>query len=156
MRKYITFILSIIFTELVGFAGTFFTIPGIQGWYTQIAKPSFNPPSAVFGPVWTLLFLLIGISLALVLTTPKTKQRTAALAAFGIQLALNLCWSFFFFYLHNPGLALIEIFVLLISIAANIYLAGKVSKPAAWLLAPYLAWVAFATILNFAIWKLNS
>lgn len=155
-QKGLIIALSIVATELIGFAGTFFTIPSIQGWYTTINKPSFNPPNWIFGPVWTTLFLLIGISLGLVINLPKeARHKTKALIAFAVQLILNLGWSYVFFYLHRPGLALIEIGLLLLSIMVNIYYAGRDSKAAGWLLVPYLLWVGFASILNLAIWILN-
>jgi translocator protein len=159
MQKYkvLTYIFSVIAVQLVGIAGTFFTRPAISGWYESIIKPEFNPPNWVFGPVWTTLFLLIGISLGLILTTPKSvRYRTAALISFGVQLGLNLAWSYFFFYLQRPDLAAIEILILLGSIAVNIYFAGKANKTAAYLLVPYILWVSFAAILNITIWRLNS
>lgn len=157
MNKTIKYILSIIGVQLIGFSGSLLTTSSIKGWYTTIAKPSFNPPNWIFGPVWTLLFLLIGVSLGMVLNTPKeTKYRKEALIAFAAQLILNVGWSYCFFYLQRPGLAVIEILILVVSIIANIYFAGKVNKTAGWLLVPYLLWVSFATFLNFTIWRINS
>jgi translocator protein len=156
-HKALTYIFSVIAVQLVGIAGTFFTTPAIQGWYATIVKPAFNPPNWIFGPVWTILFLLIGISLGLVLTTPKENPyKTGALITFAVQLTLNLAWSYFFFYLHRPDLAAVEIVVLLAGITVNIYYTYQVRKPAAYLLVPYLLWVSFATVLSITIWRLNS
>ena len=155
-NKTLTYIFSIVAIQLIGYAGTLFTTPSIQGWYATLVKPSFNPPNWIFGPVWTTLFLLIGISLGMVLATPKdVKYRNSAIAAFVVQLLLNLGWSYLFFYLHRPGLAALEIVLLLASIGVNIYYASKIRKAAAWLLVPYLLWVSFATVLSITIWKIN-
>ena len=156
-RKILTYVISIAVVQLVGFAGTLFTTPSIQSWYSTITKPSFNPPNWVFGPVWTILFILIGISLGAVWSTSNANpMRSVALKVFGVQLFLNLTWSFLFFYLHRPGLAVVEILILLASIAANIYYANKARRSAGWIMLPYFLWVSFATILNIAIWRLNS
>ena len=155
-KRNLVYIFSVIGVEIVGFIGTFFTTPSINGWYVTLLKPSFNPPNWIFGPVWTFLFLLIGLSLAKVLLSPKDNlNRSKALMAYVIQLTLNVGWSFVFFYLHKPGLAVGEIIILIIAIATNIYYASKVKRSAAILLVPYLLWVSFATILNIAIWQLN-
>ena len=155
--KIYSYSFSVPIVLMIGYAGTFFTTPSIPGWYATLTKPSFNPPNWIFGPVWTLLYLLIGISLGMVLSAPKvTKYRTAAIASFAVQLALNLLWSFTFFYLHRSSLAAVEILILLASIVVNIYYTDKVRKASARLLIPYLLWVSFATILSIAIWQLNS
>lgn len=148
--------ISLILPQLAGGIGALFTTPSVTSWYGTITKPSFNPPSWIFGPVWTTLFVLMGIAFYLVwqqgTNRPQVRQ---ALAVFGVQLAFNTLWSIIFFGLHSPGGALIEIAFLWLAIAATIALFAKISKPAAWLLAPYLAWVSFAAFLNFTIWRLN-
>jgi len=148
--------ISLILPQLAGGIGALFTTPSVTSWYGTITKPSFNPPSWIFGPVWTTLFVLMGIAFYLVwqqgTNRPQVRQ---ALAVFGVQLVLNTLWSIIFFGLHSPGAALIEIAFLWLAIAATIAFFAKISKPAAWLLAPYLAWVSFAAFLNFTIWRLN-
>jgi len=152
----IKLVISLILPQLAGGIGALFTTPSVTSWYGTITKPSFNPPSWVFGPVWTTLFVLMGIALYLVWQQgTKRPQVRYALAIFGVQLVLNTLWSIIFFGLHSPGGALIEIAFLWLAIAATIFAFAKMSKTAAWLLAPYLAWVSFAAFLNFTIWRLN-
>lgn len=146
--------LSILVVLSIGFFSSFFTTGSIDSWYQTINKPSFNPPNWIFGPVWTFLYILIGISLYLVWIN-KAKSKKAVYSVFAIQLLLNFLWSILFFGNQMILGALIEIIFLLIAILFNIILAYKISKPAAYLLLPYLLWVSFATILNFAIWILN-
>jgi len=143
---------SIVLCQSVGFAGAIFTIPAIKGWYQTINKPSFNPPSWIFSPVWTVLFLLMGISLYLVW---KKGINTKAIMLFVAQLALNFFWSVLFFGLESPGLAFIDLVLLWAAILATILVFSKVSKLAGLLLLPYLLWVTFAGVLNFAIYILN-
>jgi tryptophan-rich sensory protein len=145
-------IISIAICLLVGFTSSFFTTASISTWYKDLNKPSFNPPNYLFGPVWTILYLLMGISLYLVWNNSTDK---VAIVFFIIQLALNFLWSFLFFQLKNPLLALIEILVLLAFIIATTIKFYPISKTAAYLLIPYILWVSFATILNFSIYWLN-
>lgn len=137
--------LSIIICLVAGFIGSAFTTPAIPSWYTGLTKPFFTPPAWLFAPVWTGLYVLMGISLS----SLWTKKKTAARKWFFLQLGLNVFWSVAFFGLKNPFLGLIVIFALAISIVKTIQLSG--SK----LLYPYLAWVAFASLLNFSIVVLN-
>lgn len=156
MRKVLIFIFSILITNAAGLLGAVFTTSAVNGWYQEIDKPFFTPPDFVFGPVWTVLYILMGISLYFVLTSDVKSGRTKlALFAFFIQLILNALWSIIFFGLQNPAAALIEIIILNMFIWLTIYHFGRVRKMAAYLLIPYAVWVAFATILNFAIWFLN-
>jgi benzodiazapine receptor len=148
------FICLLIPLTIGGLSG-FFTSSGINDWYVTLNKPSFNPPGYLFGPVWTLLYLLMGISLFIIWESPIGQIRTNALIIFTIQILLNFAWSFLFFKFRLPGLALIEIVMIWISILVMIILFSRVSKPAAYLQIPYLLWVSFATILNAAIWLLN-
>lgn len=127
----------------------------ISTWYTTLNKPSFNPPNYLFGPVWTILYLLMGISLYLIVSTTKSEVRTTALIIFGIQLLLNFSWSFVFFYFQSPGIALVVIIALLIGIVLMILYFSRLSPTAAYLQVPYLLWVSFATVLNGAVWYLN-
>ena len=154
-------IIAIVVSELAGIIGSVFTTPSIAGWYAGIVKPALNPPAWVFGPVWTTLFALMGIAAFIVwssyakATEDKKKGIRLALILFGIQLVLNTLWSIIFFGLHSPGGALIEIIFLWLAILATIVTFYKISKPAAWLLLPYILWVSFAMYLNYAIWALN-
>jgi translocator protein len=124
-------------------------------WYAALDKPVFNPPDWVFGPVWTILYILMGISLYLIWKSPASPMRKLALIIFGIQLVLNFAWSFIFFFFQQPGYALIEIVVLWFSILAMIIVFHKINRVAAYLQIPYLLWVTFATLLNASIWWLN-
>ncbi|MCX6739709.1 MAG: tryptophan-rich sensory protein [Candidatus Parcubacteria bacterium] len=143
---------SIAICELAGIIGSFFTMDGVRNWLPTLIKPSFNPPNWIFGPVWTLLFLLMGISLYLVW---EKKAEIKALIIFGLQLLLNILWSVLFFYMHNPLSAFIEIIVLWILIFLTIIEFYKISKRASYLLIPYLLWVSFAAVLNFTLYSLN-
>lgn len=180
MHKAWKFILSILITQLAGVAGSLFTAPAISGWYAGLEKPALNPPNWVFGPVWTTLYLLIGVALYLVwsnqwrvsraLMTNRTKpwnkyserlwtgswQKANTVAVFAIQLALNTIWSLLFFGIKSPGLAFGGILALWFAILFTIMNFYRISRAAAWLLVPYLLWVSFATYLNFSIWLLNS
>ncbi len=143
--------LAIIICELAGVIGSFFTTPSIATWYKTLVRPFLAPPNWVFGPVWTTLFLMMGISLFLVWEKDrKSKIAKIALSVFALQLVLNTLWSILFFGLHNPLLAFIEIIFLWLAILASIILFSKISKPAAWLLVPYILWVSFASYLNFS------
>jgi translocator protein len=148
--------LSILIAEGVGVLGSIFTLDSISSWYAGIIRPSFSPPNWIFGPVWTTLYLLMGISAYLVWQKGfERKDVKRALWVYGIQLVLNFLWSMIFFSLHNIGGAFIEIILLWIFIALNIYMFYKISKSAAYLLVPYILWVSFAAVLNYSIWALN-
>lgn len=147
-------IISILIPQLVGLVSSYYTISAIPTWYATLNKASFNPPGFVFGPVWTTLYLLMGISLYLVLVK-KIKSSSPAIKAFSVQLLLNFLWTFIFFGLKNPLIAFIEIVLLAISIAYTIKLFYKVSRNAAYLLVPYLIWVSFASLLNLFVVILN-
>jgi len=149
-------ITSILICQGVGAIGALFTSPAISTWYATIQKPSFNPPSWIFAPVWTFLFLLMGISLYLVWSKGwKDKKIKTAISIFGVQLALNTLWSLLFFPLQSPLYAFIEIIILWAAILMTINAFYKISKLAAYLLVPYILWVSFAAVLNFAIMILN-
>lgn len=132
------------------------TLPQIRGWYTTLIKPSFNPPNWVFGPVWTLLFIMMAYAVYRIWQTEtQTPGRTRALLAFYVQLALNAAWSAAFFGLQSPATGVIVILLLLAMIIVTIMRFRPLDQTAALLLVPYAAWVSFATILNIAIWWLN-
>ncbi|WP_256012374.1 TspO/MBR family protein [Desertivirga xinjiangensis] len=155
MKNVIRLILSIALPLLVGGVAGYATSSNISNWYVYLNKPSFNPPNEVFSPVWTALYILMGISLYLIWKAEPGKIRSTALTIFFLQLLLNFAWSFLFFYFHQTGLALIEIVLLWISIIFMIFWFHQISKVAAWLQLPYLLWVSFAACLNGAIWYMN-
>ena len=145
----------IVLCQIIGASGSLFTIPNIPTWYAFINKPFFSPPNWLFAPVWTIIFLLMGVSLFLVLETKKSDQKNLAIVLFTIQFFFNVLWSFLFFGLRSPLLGLIGIIILWFSIVATILGFYKVSKKSAYLLLPYILWVSFATILNLAILLMN-
>ncbi len=156
MKNFIKAIASVVICELAGVLGSAFTAPSIPNWYASLAKPQLAPPNWVFAPVWTALFALMGIAAFLVWNKRREEKGVKiALAIFIIQLALNVLWSFIFFGLHSPGAAFIEIIFLWLAILATITSFAKISKPAAWLLLPYIAWAGFAAYLNWSIYALN-
>jgi translocator protein len=140
------FMIAVLLTQTAGGIGAIFTTPKIQTWYVTLNKPFFQPPNWLFGPVWTLLFLLMGIGLYIVWNKKKSLT-DKVFNWFWIQLALNIVWSLLFFGLENPGLALIEIVFLWMAIR-------RMMKDIP-LQLPYLLWVSFATLLNAAVWWLN-
>jgi tryptophan-rich sensory protein len=125
-------------------------------WYASLKKPSWNPPGWVFGPVWTALHAMMAVAAWLVWKRGGWAAQRRPLALFLGQLILNAAWTPLFFGLHRPGLAFAEIVLLWLAIAATLVAFRPVSRVAAWLLAPYLAWVSFAAGLNFTLWRLNS
>lgn len=150
-------IIAIVVSELAGIIGSVFTTSSITGWYAGIVKPAINPPAWVFGPVWTTLFALMGIAAFLIWRKGLDRRDVKiALGVFVGQLALNTLWSIIFFGLHSPGGALVEIVFLWLAILVTIVAFAKISRPAAWLLLPYILWVSFAGYLNYSIWQLNS
>ncbi|MFA6099321.1 MAG: TspO/MBR family protein [Patescibacteria group bacterium] len=182
-KQIFTFLIFLLIPQLFALIGAYFTTPAISGWYATLIKSPLNPPSWVFAPVWTILFLLMGVAAYLVWMKRKTngfppsalnlrgndktenrmdprvrkddKRIKIALAIFGVQLVLNTLWSILFFGMHSPGMALVEIFFLWLAILATVITFYRVSKPASYLLLPYLFWVSFAMILNYSIWNLN-
>ncbi|HEY8566801.1 MAG TPA: TspO/MBR family protein [Beijerinckiaceae bacterium] len=139
-----------------GFVANLVTIPNIPTWYAGLAKPFFTPPNWVFGPAWTLLYTLMAIAVWRILSLPAgTAGRGRALLAFFGQLALNALWSVAFFGMRSPAAGLVVIFGLITGIVVTILAFRPLDRLAAWLLAPYLAWVTYATALNAAVWWLN-
>ena len=126
-----------------------------NAWFDALAKPAAMPPGWAFGTAWSILYALLGIVLAILLAAPRSRARSTALALFLVQLGLNFCWSPIFFGAHQVELGLATIVaILLISLAATRGIA-EISRPAGWLMVPYLAWLGFAAYLNFEIWRLN-
>lgn len=158
MRKgdWLKLIVAVVGSELAGIIGSIFTVSSIPTWYASLARPEFSPPNWIFAPVWTTLFALMGIAAFLVWRKGlHRKDVKVALGFFLGQLVLNSLWSIIFFGFQNPGAALIEIIFLWLAILVTIINFAKISKPAAWLLLPYILWVSFAAYLNYAIWTLN-
>ncbi len=156
LREYRSLLASIAVCQAAGGVGVVFTSEPVRTWYPTLRKPSFNPPSWVFGPVWTILYLLMGISLFLTRRARQEgRQPATAVPVFAVQLVLNSLWSFLFFRLRSPGAALVEIVILWAAIALTVRATYKLSKVAALLLLPYLLWTSFAAALNFSIWRLN-
>lgn len=156
MNNTLRFIISIAIPLLIGSSGAFFTVTGINSWYQTIQKPSWNPPNWVFGPVWTTLYILMGIALYLVWKQQdQDAAKRTAILLFAVQLVLNFFWSLIFFKWQQPGWAFAELAVMWIVILLTILQFSKISNAAAWLLVPYISWVSFAGILNYTIWRLN-
>lgn len=156
MRSTVKLLTAIVGCELVGLAGTPFTVSSIASWYQYLNKPFFSPPNWIFGPVWTVLYLMMGVSAYLIwnkgLNHKGVKQ---ALLFFFIQLGFNFMWSIIFFGWHAPLWALVDIGLLWVFILLTMIKFMKISKTAGYLLIPYLLWVSFAAILNFFIVMLN-
>ena len=155
MNRYLKLALCITLPLLVGGISGYATATSITTWYTTLNKPFFNPPNYLFGPVWSLLYVLMGISLFRVLQSQKSEIRANAIIIFCFQLFLNFCWSFLFFKFQLLAISFIEIIMMWISIATMIYTFSKIDKVTAYLQIPYLLWVSFASVLNGAIWYLN-
>lgn len=148
--------ISILIPVLVGAISGFFTSSGVNGWYALANKPWFNPPNWIFAPVWTTLYILMGIALFSVWRSDADKTiKLTAIILFTVQLTLNFFWSIIFFKLQQPGWAFAEIIVMWLMIVLTIFWFGKISATAAWLLVPYICWVSFASVLNYSIWRLN-
>ncbi len=155
--NYIRLIVSIVLCQSAGMIAAILTAQSVQTWYPTLLKPSFNPPNWLFGPVWIVLYLMMGIALYLVWQRSSTGQNVqTAVIFFIIQLVLNAAWSLIFFGLQSPFWAFVEIVVLWVAILITIILFWEISRTASYLLVPYILWVTFAAILNFSIWRLNA
>jgi len=139
----------------VGALGAAVTATSVKTWYAALAKPSFNPPNAVFGPVWTVLYVMMAIAAWRVWRVTDRETARVPLALFALQLALNLCWSVAFFGLERIGPAVAVVVLLELAVVATALAFRPIDRIAAWLLVPYVLWVGFATVLNIAIWRLN-
>ena len=149
-------VIAVLICQAVGIVSGSLTQNEMSTWFNTLQKPSWNPPGYLFGPVWTTLYLLMGISLGLIWKsdTPEPQKLRAELT-FAVQLFLNFCWSILFFKMHSPLLAFVDIALMIITILMTIGRFARISRVAAWLLVPYLAWVCFATVLNYTIWSMN-
>lgn len=154
MKTLFSIIACVILCNLAGIVGVVTTDTGSSPWYQQLIKPSFNPPGWIFGPVWTLLYTLMGIALFLLLRQWPASR--VAILLFAAQLLLNAIWTPVFFGAHQIGWAIVVIAAMWAAIVATMVSAWPVSPTATWLLAPYLLWVSFATVLNVTLWRLNS
>jgi benzodiazapine receptor len=156
MNNTFKLIIAIIVSEFAGIIGSVFTVSAIPNWYSTLVKPVLNPPSWVFGPVWTALYALMGVSAFLVWKQGLGRRDVRnALMVFLFQLVLNASWSIVFFGLQSPSWAFVNIVAMLVVIIWTMILFYKISKPAMWLLVPYILWVSFASYLNYSIWMLN-
>jgi len=156
MKGLVSLFVAVLIPQVSGFLGSLATTPKISGWYAGLNKPGFNPPSWVFAPVWGLLFLLMGIASWLVWKEGWRKSEVrVALVFYGIQLVLNVLWSVIFFGMQNPGLALVDMVILLGLIIWTSLKFFGVSKLSGRLMIPYVLWVSFASILNVSIFLLN-
>lgn len=149
-------ILSVLVIQLLGNASGLVTLFSVDGWYDALVRPPGTPPDALFGPVWLVIYTLVGVALARLWdASGRTVWKRRALRCFGLQFALNLLWTPAFFGLQRIDLALVVILSLLVSIALTIRYARPVDQGAAILLVPYLLWVGYATYLNIGFWLLN-
>jgi tryptophan-rich sensory protein len=157
MNTFVKITIALVVCLAVGYSASLITRPSVETWYPTIEKPFFNPPNWIFMPVWTLLYIFMAVAAGLVWDTIKEQNEAVkkALGFFIIQLTLNAIWSYLFFGLKNPMLALIEIALLWLMIYETYLKFTKINKTAGYLLIPYLAWVGFAAILNASIWWLN-
>jgi len=148
-------IASILLCQLAGSIGSLVTFSSITGWYLTLNKPFFTPPNWAFGPVWLTLYLLMGISLFIVWNKRLNKKTRPAIQIFGLQLGLNILWSIVFFGFQSISAGLVVIVLMWFAILWTMLRFWKISKPAAWLLVPYIVWVTIATALNAGVWLLN-
>jgi translocator protein len=149
MNKWLVLIGLLVLCLAVGAGAGFLTAQSVLTWFPTLIKPSFNPPSWLFGPVWTTLYIMMAVAAWLVWL------RQGSLVLFYVQLALNFAWSLLFFGLHSPALALVDIVAMWVLILLTLLAFWKIDRRAGWLLVPYLAWVSFASVLNASIWWLN-
>lgn len=155
-KKYLPFLISILVCLSIGSISSVFVIESVNSWYTTINKPFFNPPNTIFAPVWSFLYIVMGISVAIIWKKGYSSYEVKkAINIFISQLLLNGLWSILFFGLKNITLALLEIIILLLAILLTYKKFKPIDKWAAYLLVPYLLWVSFATVLTGAIWILN-
>jgi translocator protein len=147
-------IISILIPLAIGAVAGYATTQNIPNWYVYLNKPFFTPPNYLFGPVWTCLYIMMGIACYLIWRSKHIFQKKA-LVLYSIQLMFNFSWSFVFFQFHALGFAFIIIVLMWLSILLTILQFYKIQQWAAWLLLPYLLWVSYASVLNFAVWQLN-
>lgn len=156
LRRLMRLVVFILIAQAAGLIGTFFTFDAIPTWYASLAKPSFSPPNWIFGPVWTTLYTLMGIAAFFIWEERFHKTHASrGMNWYWLQLFLNAIWSPIFFGAQNLGLALIVIGLMWFAIAKTVYEFGKVKLWLGILLVPYVAWVSFASFLNYTLWMIN-
>jgi translocator protein len=155
LKKTVRFLFALAMPLAVGAVAGMFTADAVPQWYASLKRPAISPPDWLFGPVWTILYLLMGLSFYLVWMASPGKQRAMAMVFFFIQLSLNFFWSFLFFYFRMMGWALVEIVILWLCTAFMLVFFFKTKPQAAYLNIPYFFWISFATILNAAYYHLN-
>lgn len=155
LNKFAALGISILVPLAIGGIAGIATSREVDGWYQLLQKPDFNPPNWILGPVWTVLYIVMGISFYIIWKTNTTESKKTATFIYGLQLLFNFLWSILFFYFHLIFLAIIDIFILWSLILYMIYLFRKINPAAGLMNIPYLLWVSFATVLNISIWLLN-
>lgn len=155
MKKYFYLFCFITLPLCVGGISGYFTSASIPNWYADLIKPSFNPPNYLFAPVWTCLYILMGIAIYLIWNQVSYRNKKKAYIFWTTQLFLNFCWSIIFFYLKSPGWALVEIIIMWLFILLTLLEFKKINLTAFYLMIPYILWVSFASILNASIYHLN-
>lgn len=148
-------VISILIPLAIGYSASLLTLPNIPTWYVFLEKPLLTPPNWIFAPVWTTLYVLMGISCYLIWSQPQSKQRRQALTVYAVQMVFNFLWSLFFFEMQMPLLAFMNIILLWVSILTTIRVFMPLNRYAAWMHIPTLLWVSFAAYLNFGVWWLN-
>jgi translocator protein len=150
-------VFAILLCEIIGITSSLFSVEAIKTWYLTLNKPAWNPPNSIFAPVWTILYVLMGISLWLIWKSDgPIAQQKKAIYIFALQLFINFWWSIVFFKFQSPIFGLVVILLMVFAILKTIFQFAPISRLASWLLVPYICWVCFATILNYTIWSLNS
>ena len=156
MKNWLKAFVSLALPQVAGLSAAAFTVTGDGSWYRTILKPWWNPPGWLFAPVWTTLYILMGIAFFIIWKSVADKKaKRTAMAFWIVQLVFNFFWTIIFFYAQQIGYALAEMVLLWLLIFITIFLFARISKLAAWLLVPYISWVSFALMLNYAIWELN-
>jgi benzodiazapine receptor len=156
VQQCVGLVVAIVICFAAASLGGLVTAPNIPNWYADLAKPTWNPPSWIFGPVWSCLYLMMAVSAWIVWRQAGLAGAKLPVALFAVQLALNSLWSILFFGLHSPGMSAGEILLLWMAILATLITFWNRSRWAGGLLVPYLAWVSFAAVLNFTIWRMNT
>ncbi len=155
IKTFFTFLFCLTIPLIIGGISGFITSNEIGTWFASLNKPTFNPPNYLFGPVWTFLYIIMGISLYIIWESPKSKERKKALTVFGLQLFFNFWWSILFFSFHLLFVSIIDILILWLCIIYMIKLFKEIKPIASYLNIPYIVWVSFASVLNISIWWLN-
>jgi tryptophan-rich sensory protein len=158
MKRFYKLIISVILPVMVGWVSSYFTASSVKTWFVTLKKPVFNPPAWLFAPVWTTLYILMGVAFYLIWKNNIAKYdlKKRAIVFYFVQLLFNFFWSVIFFYARQPGWAFAEILILLLMVCVTTFYFYKISKTAGWLMVPYILWVCFAAVLNYSIWQLNS